>query len=63
MSAIRLFPTPEELGELHSQDILRGWKSLMKRHSGDRKAQAILSIACRSDGSKQATHAYKLYLK
>lgn len=63
LATLRLFPTPEELSKLQPQDILRGWKSLMKRHSGDRKARALISLACRSVGSKQATHAYKLHLK
>jgi len=63
LATLRLFPTPEELSKLQPQDVLRGWKSLMKRHSGDRKARALLSIASRSVGSKQATHAYKLHLK
>ncbi|RCW42430.1 hypothetical protein DFP97_117154 [Paenibacillus prosopidis] len=35
----------------------------MKRHSGDRKARALILLACRSVGSKKATHAYKLHLK
>lgn len=35
----------------------------MKRHSGDRKARALISLASRSVGSEQATHAYKLHLK
>ncbi|WP_169090776.1 IS110 family transposase [Paenibacillus sp. PL91] len=63
LATLRLFPTPEELCKLQAQDILRGWKSLMKRHSGDRKARALISLASRSVGSKQATHAYKLHLK
>jgi transposase len=63
LATLRLFPTPEELCKLQPQDILRGWKSLMKRHSGDRKARALISLAGRSVGSKQATHAYKLHLK
>ena len=35
----------------------------MKRHSGERRAQALIALASRSVGSKQATHAYKLHLK
>jgi transposase len=35
----------------------------MKRHSGERKARALLSLASNSVGSKQAMHAYKLHLK
>ncbi|OAB33013.1 IS110 family transposase [Paenibacillus glacialis] len=63
LATLRLFPTPEELYKLQSQDILQGWKSLMKRHSGERKAKALISFASRSVGTKQAPHAYKLHLK
>jgi transposase len=35
----------------------------MKRHCGERKARALISLAGNSVGSKQATHAYKLHLK
>jgi len=63
LATLRLFPMPEELCKLQSHDVLQGWKSLMKRHSGDRKAQALISLAGRSVGSKQASHAYKLHLK
>ncbi len=63
LATLRLFPTPEELYKLQPQDILQGWKSLMKRHSGERKAKALISFASRSVGTKQASHAYKLHLK
>ncbi len=35
----------------------------MKRHSGERRARALISLASHSVGSKQATPAYKLHLK
>ncbi|SFJ59110.1 Transposase IS116/IS110/IS902 family protein [Paenibacillus sp. UNC496MF] len=35
----------------------------MKRHSGERKARALIALASRSVGSKQATQAYKLHLE
>jgi transposase len=35
----------------------------MKRHSGLRRAQALIALANRSVGSQQAAHAYKLHLK
>ncbi|SEP19239.1 IS110 family transposase [Paenibacillus sp. OV219] len=63
LATLRLFPTPEDLSKLQPQDIIKGWKTLMKRHSGERKARALCSLASRSVGSKQATHAYKLHLK
>ncbi|BBH19012.1 hypothetical protein Back11_30840 [Paenibacillus baekrokdamisoli] len=63
LATLRLFPTPAELRMLQPQDLIQGWKSLMKRHSGERKAKALIALAGRSVGSKQATYAYKLHLK
>ncbi|MDB5052447.1 MAG: transposase [Bacilli bacterium] len=63
LATLRLFPTPEELCKLRPQDIVQGWKSLMQRQSGERKARALISLASCSVGSKQATYAYKLHLK
>jgi transposase len=63
LATLRLFPTPAELGKLQPEDIIKGWKSVMKRHSGLRKAQELIALANRSVGSRQATHAYKLHLK
>jgi len=63
LATLRLFPTPEELRKLQPQDIIEGWKSLMKRHSGERKARALIALASSSVGSRQATNAYKLHLK
>ncbi|MCM3677580.1 IS110 family transposase, partial [Peribacillus simplex] len=58
----RLFPTPAELCSLQPQDIVTGWKSCMKRHSGHKKARSLLVLAKRSIGTKQALDAYKLHL-
>ncbi|MBN3523652.1 IS110 family transposase [Paenibacillus apiarius] len=63
LATLRLFPTPEEIRKLQPKDIIEGWKSLMKRHSGERKARALIALASCSVGSKQATNAYKLHLK
>lgn len=63
LATLRLFPTPAEIGQLQPQDLIKGWKSQMKRQCGERKAQALISLARCSVGSKQATHAYKLHLK
>lgn len=63
LDTLRLFPTPAELSELQPQDVIKGWKSLMKRHSGSRKAQELLTLASRSVGSRLATRAYQLHLK
>jgi transposase len=63
LATLRLFPTPAELSLLQPQNLIQGWKSLMKRHSGERKARALISLASSSVGSRQASHAYKLHLK
>ncbi|WP_274648988.1 IS110 family transposase [Paenibacillus humicola] len=63
LATLRLFPTPDELSKLQPLDIVRGWKSLMKRHSGERKARALISLARNSVGTNQAAHAYRLHLK
>jgi transposase len=63
MATLRLFPTPAELSKLQPQDVIQGWKTLMQRHSGSRRAQELIALASRSVGSQQAAHAYKLHLK
>jgi transposase len=62
IATLRLFPTPDELCSLQPQDIVTGWKSCMKRHSGHKKARSLLVLAKRSIGTKQALDAYKLHL-
>ncbi|SFJ77609.1 Transposase [Paenibacillus sp. UNC496MF] len=63
LATLRLFPIPEELCKQQPKDIIEGWKSLMKRHSGERKARALIALASSSVGSKQAIQAYKLHLQ
>ncbi|MFC3253726.1 IS110 family transposase [Paenibacillus sepulcri] len=63
LATLRLFPTPDDMCTLQPQDVIQGWKSLMKRHAGERKARTLIALASRSVGSKQALHAYKLHLK
>jgi transposase len=63
LATLRLFPTPAEIRQLQPQDLVREWKTIMKRHSGLRRAQALIALANRSVGSQQAAHAYKLHLK
>ncbi|MEP9409580.1 IS110 family transposase [Peribacillus frigoritolerans] len=63
IATLRLFPTPVELCSLQPQDIVTGWKSCMKRHSGYKKARSLLVLAKRSIGTKQALDAYKLHLE
>jgi transposase len=63
LATLRLFPTPAELSQKQPEEIIQGWKSLIKRHCGLRKAEALLALASRSVGSGQATNAYKLHVK
>ncbi|MGG3471659.1 IS110 family transposase [Neobacillus pocheonensis] len=63
LATLRLFPTPAALSQLQPQDVIEGWKSLMKRHSGSRKAKELITLASRSVGSRLATRAYQLHLK
>ena len=63
IATLRLFPTPKELRSMEPQDIVKGWKSLMKRQPGFKKAQSLIHLAKHSIGSDQANDAYKLHLE
>lgn len=63
LATLRLFPTPAELSKLQPQNLIQGWKTIMKRHSGARKAKALIELASHSVGAQSATHYYKLHLK
>ncbi|MBK5501238.1 IS110 family transposase [Peribacillus sp. TH14] len=63
IATLRLFPTPAEICSLQPQDIVTGWKSCMKRHSGHKKARSLITLAKCSIGTKQALDAYKLHLE
>ena len=63
IATLRLFPTPVELRSLQPQDIVKGWKSVMKRHAGIPKAHSLIELANKSVGTKKALDAYKLHLK
>ncbi len=62
IATLRLFPTPAELSKLQPQNLIQGWKTIMKRHCGARKAKALIELANYSVGSPSATHYYKLHL-
>jgi transposase len=62
LATLRLFPTPAELKNKQPEDLIHGWKTIMKRHSGFRRASALILLARRSVGSQQAIQAYKLHL-
>jgi transposase len=63
IATLRLFPTPSELRNMQPQDVIDGWRTLMKRHSGKRRAHMLVALASSSVGSSQAHKAYKLHLK
>jgi transposase len=63
IATLRLFPTPMELRSMQPQNVVIGWKSLMKRQPGLKKAQLLIHLANRSIGTKQALDAYKFHLQ
>ncbi|MEH7273924.1 IS110 family transposase [Neobacillus vireti] len=63
IATLRLFPTPMELRSMQPQNVVIGWKSLMNRQPGLKKAQLLIHLAKRSVGTKQALDAYKFHLQ
>ncbi|MEH7374051.1 IS110 family transposase [Neobacillus drentensis] len=63
IATLRLFPTPDEISSIESLDVMRGWKSLMKRQPGPKKAQLLINLAKSSIGTGQALDAYKFHLE
>jgi transposase len=63
IATLRLFPTPDEISSLVSLDVMLGWKSLMKRQPGPKKAQLLINLAKTSIGTGQALDAYKFHLE
>jgi transposase len=63
IATLRLFPTPLEISSMKPQEIVSGWKTLMKRQAGLRKAQLLIELAANSVGTPQAIDAYKLHLE
>ncbi|CRK83408.1 IS110 family transposase [Neobacillus massiliamazoniensis] len=63
IATLRLFPSPVELETLQPHDIIRGWKSIMKRQPGLKKAILLLQVARKSVGTRQALDAYKFHLE
>ncbi|MFL6516616.1 MAG: transposase, partial [Bacillus sp. (in: firmicutes)] len=62
IATLRLFPTPMELRSLQPHNVVIGWKSLMKKQPGLKKAQLLIHLAKRSIGTRQALDAYKFHL-
>ncbi|MED3997537.1 IS110 family transposase [Peribacillus frigoritolerans] len=63
IATLRLFPSPMELRSLKPHDVVSGWKSIMKRQPGLKKAQLLLQLARKFVGTKQALEAYKFHLE
>ncbi|RKL65887.1 IS110 family transposase [Salipaludibacillus neizhouensis] len=62
IATLRLFPTPGELKSLSPQDIVQGWRSIMKRQPGFQKARLLSELAKESIGSQTAIDAYTFHL-
>lgn len=63
IATLRLFPSPMELGSMKPEEIVAGWKLLMKRQPGLKKAYLLLNVARKSVGTRQALEAYKFHLE
>jgi transposase len=63
IATLRLFPSPVELETLQPHDVIAGWKSIMKRQPGLKKAILLLQVAKKSVGTRQALDAYKFHLE
>ncbi|WP_163103544.1 IS110 family transposase [Peribacillus alkalitolerans] len=63
IATLRLFPTPDEISSMESIDVMRRWKSIMKRQPGLKKAQLLIHLAKSSIGTGQALDAYKFHLE
>jgi transposase len=63
IATLRLFPSPTELRSLKPEDVVTGWKSIMKRQPGLKKAQLIINLAKKSIGTGQALDAHKFHLE
>ncbi|MFJ7472101.1 IS110 family transposase [Peribacillus frigoritolerans] len=63
IATLRLFPSPMELRSMKSHVVVSGWKLIMKRQPGLKKAQLLLQLARKSVGTRQALEAYKFHLE
>lgn len=62
LATLRLFPMPADLQKLTIRQVINGWRTVMKRHSGERRAGELLALAARSVGAKHAEKAFKLHI-
>ncbi|MFE3976722.1 IS110 family transposase [Peribacillus sp. YIM B13481] len=63
IATLRLFPTPDQISSMEPLEVMRGWKSLMKRQPGPKKAQLLINLAKSSIGTGQALDAYTFHLE
>jgi transposase len=63
IATLRLFPMPTNLRFMKPEEVVTGWKSIMKRQPGLKKAQLLVQVAKRSIGSLQALDAYEFHLE
>ncbi|MBI0581382.1 IS110 family transposase [Neobacillus cucumis] len=63
IATLRLFPSPMDLEIMQPHEIIEGWKSIMKRQPGLKKALLLLQLAKKSVGTRQALDAYKFHLE
>ncbi|NUU58899.1 IS110 family transposase, partial [Paenibacillus sp. JW14] len=43
IATLRLFPLPEEIRLLNTEQVLGGWKQYVKRHAGVKRAELLIS--------------------
>ncbi|WP_213522197.1 hypothetical protein [Paenibacillus sp. J31TS4] len=46
--------TPSDLQKFTVRHVVDGWKTVMKRHNGERRSEALLELVARSVGAKHA---------
>ncbi|WP_409303911.1 IS110 family transposase [Peribacillus sp. SCS-155] len=63
IATLRLFPLPMELRSMTPEQIVMGWRSVMKRQPGMKKAQLLVQVAMNSVGTRQALGAYRFHLE
>jgi hypothetical protein len=54
IATLRLLPSPMGLGSMKPEEVVAGWKSLMKRQPGFKKAHLLFNVARNSVGTKEA---------
>ncbi|MFC4290657.1 IS110 family transposase [Neobacillus cucumis] len=63
IATLRLFPSPVDLENMQPHEVITGWKSIMKRQPGLKKALLLIQLAKKSVGNRQALDAYKFHLE